>query len=201
MTVVLCAAGCSRRMQGRNKLLLKKQEKTLLQHMLDLYAEICGPLVLVTGHNSKEIAAQAAGTDCKVIYCPDYKLGQQASVVYGLRYALSLPESQHSPILVALADQPKLQKRDVLDLLKFYNTTGGTKITVPFYKDTNQAEKRGNPVVFPSVLLEKAIAAPQFKPRQYIDANPRDVQKYWVQHDHFCADIDTPEDAIRYGFI
>lgn len=89
VTAILLAAGFSRRMGDRNKLLLTVRGVPMIRHMVTIYSAVAtGPVLVVTGHQAEEIETVLAGSPAKTVHNPDYALGQSTSVTCGLRAAL-----------------------------------------------------------------------------------------------------------------
>jgi hypothetical protein len=84
IAAVLLAAGLSRRMGGRNKLLaeiggeamVRRAARTLLACELEVVA--------VTGHAREAVEAALVDLDLETVFNPDYRAGQRASVRAGL---------------------------------------------------------------------------------------------------------------------
>ena len=61
---------------------------------------------------------------------------------------------------------------------------------IPYYRGA-----RGNPLVFPSALIEKMRSAGRNAAcRGFIDCNPQLTRHYEAFNDHFIIDVDTLDD-------
>ena len=87
-SVILLAAGLSRRMGAENKLLLPVNGRPMVRHVVDQYIEaLDGEVLVVLGHQSEEIASTLKGTTARTVFNPLFPQGQATSVAAGLRAA------------------------------------------------------------------------------------------------------------------
>ncbi len=185
VSVVILAAGFSRRMGQRNKLLLPLGDTVMIRHMVDVYSAITQRAVLVvTGHDAEAIAAALAGSSATTVFNPEYAAGQQTSVACGLR--ASPPETD---ILIGLGDQPLLTAPDLRALLAAHAALDGTRISIPVH-----AGRRGNPIVVPAALRARVLEDPKAPGcKKFTRAHPEAVQFHALHAPGFYADVDTPE--------
>ncbi len=185
VTAIILAAGLSRRMGERNKLLLPINGVPMIRHMVELYrAATKDPVLVVTGHEAKAVAACLAGCDVQLIYNPDFADGQQTSVACGLRAA---EDAAH--ILIGLGDQPSLTSDDLLSLLRAHEAADPERISIP-----KVGEQRGNPIVVPGNLRERVLADPNSPGcRAFTRNHPEHVQFHALSAPGFYADVDTPD--------
>ena len=113
VAAIILAAGLSRRMGARNKLLLPVGRVPMIRHMVDTYRAIVTHSVLVvTGHEATEIEAALAGRGATTLFNPDFADGQPTSVACGLRAADGV-----ETMVIGLGDQPLLTGGDLRALL------------------------------------------------------------------------------------
>jgi molybdenum cofactor cytidylyltransferase len=191
VAAVLLAAGLSRRMGERNKLLIEIGGEPLVRRTAKVYLAAGVHVHAVLGHDAGAVRAALAGLPVSFVTNSHYEEGQQSSVRAGVE---SLPEG-YDAILIALADQAALTPSDITSLLDAFARCGGDRIIVPFFRG-----HRGNPVAFPARLIAGMRAAGKFAAcRTFIDSNPRLIEQYEAGHDRFIIDIDTPEDLSSFG--
>lgn len=185
ITAIILAAGLSRRMGGRNKLLLHINGVPMIRHMVDTYRAVTdGPVLVVTGHEAETVAASLAGCDAQTVYNPAFADGQQTSVACGLRAAGG---TEH--ILIGLGDQPRLTCGDLMDLLAAHKAADPARISIPMMD-----ERRGNPIVVPAVLRDRLLADPRSPGcKTFTRTQPEHVQFHALPSPGFYADVDTPE--------
>lgn len=187
---ILLAAGFSRRMGERNKLLIEIGGEPLVRRTAKVYLAAGVDVHAVIGHEADAVRAALADLPVSFVENLAYADGQQASVCAGVE---SLPPG-YDAILVALADQAALTPADIEDLLAAFAGSGGDRILVPYF-----GEHRGNPVVFPARLAaDMRAAGVNAVSRSFIDANPQLSTRYEAGHNRFIIDIDTPGDLAPF---
>ena len=107
LQVLLLAAGLSRRMGAKNKLLMDWKGQPLVRHVAEqLLAAGLGPVTVVTGFEAARVEAALAGLALSSCFNPDFEAGQMASVRNGCA-AIAAGEA-FAGVMVALADMPAL---------------------------------------------------------------------------------------------
>ena len=190
--VVLLAAGEGSRLGCIPKSLIQLQGQTLIhRHLQTLHAVGIDDIVVVTGYYFEAIEAALVGQTVKIVRNPTPEEGQQLSVRLGLT-ALS---NDCDLILVMLADQPLLNRDDVLELISAYKHRPTNKLVVL----PEVHGQRGNPVCFSAELIYSMLASPQkISFRNYIDQNSNSVHKHLTTNEHFVIDLDTNDDVIQF---
>jgi molybdenum cofactor cytidylyltransferase len=187
---VLLAAGLSRRMGERNKLLIEIEGEPLVRRTAKAYLAAGVDVHIVLGHESEQVGAVLRDLPAAFVHNPDYAEGQPASV----RAGIASLTGGYAATLIALADQAALTAGDIGSLVKAFAADGGSRILVPYHLG-----RRGNPVVFPaSVIEEMRGQGRDAAPRSFIDSHPELVYRYEAPNDHTVIDIDTPDDVIAF---
>jgi len=182
---IILAAGLSRRMGQRNKLLLPIGNATMVRHVVSQYLRaIDGPVVVVTGHEAPKIEAALSGLDVTCVFHANFGDGQQSSVAFGLRHC---PQAQL--VLIGLGDQPRLRGADLTMLLQAHLDADDGKVSIPF-----SGETRGNPIIVPNVLRPHLTANPDGPGcMRFTRENPDLVQRLLLSAPGFYEDVDTPD--------
>ncbi|MEX3010227.1 NTP transferase domain-containing protein [Hoeflea sp. TYP-13] len=190
---VLLAAGLSRRMGDENKLLLPFGGEPLVRHTATMLMNAgFRQVVVVTGHDAREVEAALDGLDLSVSFNPHFASGQMSSVVHGL-HALKEREVPAKGVMIALADMPYLQTSDYCDLSRMFFSSGADFIIVPEYLD-----QRGNPVILPQSQIAAATSGGlNTGCRKLIGNHPERVRAVAVNNSAFVRDIDTAADYGR----
>jgi molybdenum cofactor cytidylyltransferase len=189
--VVLLAAGLSRRMGERNKLLIEIGGEPLVRRTARTYLAAGTDVHAVLGHEAESICAALSDLPVRFVENPDYAEGQQTSVRAGID---SLP-GHYDAILIALADQAALTTEDISALLEAFTESGGERILIPYWQG-----QRGNPVIFPAPLIAAIRAEGKNAAcRRFIDNNPHLTRIHEAANDHFVIDIDTPDDLAAFA--
>ena len=182
---IILAAGLSRRMGTRNKLLLPVNGVAMIRRVVDVYrAAINGPITVVTGHQALAIEAALSSTDAQTVFNPNYAQGQPTSVACGLHH-IELGRN----VLIGLGDQPLLAPDDLRSLLDAHAHADRTRISIPM-----QGTQRGNPIVVPATLRARLLADPRSPGcKKFTRENPDHVQFHALSAPGFYADVDTAE--------
>jgi molybdenum cofactor cytidylyltransferase len=187
---VLLAAGLSRRMGERNKLLIEIEGKPLVRRTAKAYLAAGIDLHIVLGHEAEQVRAALRDLPAVFVHNPDYTEGQPASI----RAGIASLTGGYTATLIALADQAALTADDIGSLVKAFAADGSRRILVPYHQS-----RRGNPVIFPVRLIEEMRSqGREAVPRSFIDSHPELVYRYEAPNDHTVIDIDTPDDVIAF---
>ncbi|MCG7493280.1 NTP transferase domain-containing protein [Thalassobius sp. Cn5-15] len=191
VAAILLAAGLSRRMGDRNKLLLHVAGKPMVRHLAETYLSVVtSPLTVVTGHQACEVRAALAGLPLVFAHNNDFGQGQPGSVATGLGVV-----SDADLLLIGLADQAYLQADDLRQLMRWHRSNDSRKITVP-----KQGAVRGNPIIVPRVLRPRLTENPDRPGCMRLTRDrPELVQFAPLRAPGFYTDVDTPHDyaALR----
>ncbi|MEM7568066.1 MAG: nucleotidyltransferase family protein [Pseudomonadota bacterium] len=186
---VILAAGLSRRMCTRNKLLLEIGGRPLVRGV----AEAClatkrGAVCVVLGHERAAVERALEGLDIRRIANPAFAEGQMTSVAAGLS---AVPEGAHT--VLALGDQPRLGATALDALIDAHFSTSDGRITVPV-----RGDDRGNPIVIPPALRETILAGDaKLGCRHLTRRRPDLVAPFATDDPAYFVDIDTPDDVKR----
>ena len=185
VTAIILAAGLSRRMGVRNKLLLPVGGVPMIRHMVNVYrVATCGRVVVVTGHHAEKIADAIAGSGAKAVFNADFEQGQSTSVACGFRAAV-----EADSVLIGLGDQPLLTPGDIQSLLAAHLAADSTRISIPAVD-----HRRGNPILVPATLRARLLADPRSPGcKKFTRTHPEYVQFHPLASPGFFADVDTPE--------
>lgn len=185
ITAIILAAGLSRRMGDRNKLLLPVGGVPMIRHMVDVYsAATTRPVLVVTGHDADDVAKALTDSGARTAFNADYAQGQPTSVACGLRAV-----NDAGAVLIGLGDQPLLTAGDIRDLLAAHTSADSQRISIPALD-----QRRGNPIVVPDVLRTRLLKDPRSPGcKTFTRAHPEHVQFHALSARGFYADIDTPE--------
>lgn len=182
---IVLAAGLSRRMGARNKLLLPVDGAPMIRRVVQTYFAATGRSVhVITGHQADQVTEALAATPATVHFNPDYAQGQAMSVACGLRVA-----GPCARLLIGLGDQPHLTANDLTALLQAHDVGDTARISIPRHDG-----QRGNPIVVPDGLRARLLQDPRAPGcKRFTRAHPAHVQFHDLPNPGFYADIDTPE--------
>lgn len=184
-TAIILAAGLSRRMGSKNKLLLPVNGVPMIRHVVERYCQaVDGDVLVVTGHDAAAVTCALTGTRAKIVLNQHYAQGQFTSVASGLRHA-----EPAKTLLIGLGDQALIETRDIADLLAAHRAADPSKISIPVWE-----EARGNPIVVPQSLRARLLDDPD-RPgcKKFTRTRPDLVQHLPLAARGFYVDVDTPE--------
>lgn len=182
---IILAAGRSRRMGARNKLLLPISGLPMIRRMVLQYRAVSdGAVLVVTGHDAKNIEKAVAGTGAQTVFNREYAQGQQTSVACGLRAI-----EDAGATLIGLGDQPLLTTADLRALLEAHARADRNRISIP-----TDGEHRGNPILVPAALRARLLADPKGPGcKRFTRTHLEHVQNLRLKASGFYTDVDTPE--------
>jgi molybdenum cofactor cytidylyltransferase len=190
---IILAAGLSRRMEDRNKLLLPIGGVPMIRRVVETYlAAVDGEVCVVTGFEAARIEATISDLPVRLIRNAEYEKGQPFSVRSGL---LEAPMAEH--LLIGLGDQPELTAQDLRTLVEAHLATDLTKISIPFHNGI-----RGNPIVVPASMRTQLLED-KTNPGcgKFTRSNPKLAQNVLLRQGGFFADIDTPAAYVAFQKI
>ncbi|HEY4016384.1 MAG TPA: nucleotidyltransferase family protein [Polyangiaceae bacterium] len=195
LSAIVLAAGLSRRMGGKNKLLLPVGGVPLVAHSVTtIRAYPFVEVVVVTGHESAKVEEALAPLPVRFAFNPRYEDGQMTSVRVGLE-ALSKPA--HG-VMVCLADQPMLGGEDLTAIAGAFLDGPGCAVLVPTFGGA-----RGNPIVLARESIRDILArGANFGCKDFVSRNGDLVTTLPMPNNHVLFDLDRPEDyaaLLAYG--
>ena len=190
VAVVVLAAGQSRRMGRRNKLLEVVDGEPMVRHAVRAAASAAGgrPVVVVTGHEREAVEAALSGHDVAFAHNPDYGAGLSTSLARGVA---ALPPGIEGAI-VCLADMPGVRAEHLERLRDAFDPGAGAAICV-----ATRRGKRGNPVLFAARFFpEMCDVEGDVGARHLVGAYTELVREVEMPDDGVLLDIDSPS-ALR----
>jgi molybdenum cofactor cytidylyltransferase len=186
VAAIVLAAGQSRRMEGKNKLLEDFGGKPLVRRAVEAaLGSKASPVIVVTGGSSNAVRQALAGLDVRFVNNPDFAEGLSSSLKTGIR---AVPE-ESSGAVICLGDMPHVSSQLIDRLIAAFAPERGAMIVAPV-----KNKQRGNPVLwarrfFPDLLkLEGDMGARKLA--NFYDEGLLEIE---VADDAAFEDIDTPE--------
>ena len=184
---VVLAAGLSTRMGEPKVLLPWEGSRTIIEHIVyQLIKSRIDHIVVVTGHQSREVKEILKPYDVKVVYNRAYKTGEMlSSLKAGLR---AMPDHVAASLMV-LGDQPGIQPKVIYRLLSQY-AEGTGDLLIPSYR-----MRRGHPILIGRRYWGEILSMRRHEsPRAFIDAHDKQITYVKVDTDSILRDVDTPQD-------
>ncbi|MEG2194384.1 MAG: molybdenum cofactor cytidylyltransferase [Terrisporobacter sp.] len=180
ISAIIMASGFSKRM-GRNKLLMKYNDKFLIEHTLNIISQ-CDfkEKILVTQY--EEVGKLGEVLNFKVIInnCPNK--GQSESIKLGVENS-----NKSESYMFFVGDQPLLNKNDIEKLINVFQEDTNY-IVIPKYKGCC-----GNPVIYPSKYKEEILKLEGDKGGKAIIKSTSKI-KYVEVLENTLFDIDNIDD-------
>lgn len=185
--ILIPAAGLSRRMRGRDKLLEPVRGRSLLADRAEMASSIQTAAVIVTlppYAAAPERWAALDGLSVTRVAVGDPEAGMAASLSAGIA---ALPASA-TAVMILPADMPDITADDVSALFAAFD--GRTIL-----RGASAAGRPGHPVLFPARDLPALAALTGDQGgRAVLTANPGRVKLVPLPGEHAVTDLDTPEE-------
>ncbi len=189
IAAVVLAAGQSRRMGKRNKLLSDLDGTVMIARVVaHALASRADPVIVVTGHEAEAVRQALAGRDVEFVHNPDYASGLSTSLKAGIA---AVPADADGAI-ACLGDMPRVGAGHMDKLIAAFDPEEGRAICVP-----TKDGKRGNPVLWGADLfadighIEGDVGA-----RHIIGRYAELVCEVGMDDDAIFMDVDTPAALI-----
>lgn len=185
IAAIVLAAGQSRRMGGRNKLLMDVGGVPLVRRTVN--AVLSAPVsevIVVTGHEPERIGEALRGLDVRILHNSRYGEGLSTS----LKVGLDAVGPAAAGAVICLGDMPDIAARHVGPLVAGFNPAEGREIGVPTHNG-----KRGNPVLWGRRFFpEMHEISGDVGARHLIGANESLVYEVEFEDTGVLMDLDTP---------
>jgi len=191
ITNIILAAGQSKRMQEINKLLIKIDNQTMIEKIIDTSLKsAANNTIIVLGYENDILQKLLNKKNITTIVNKDYFKGQSSSLQLGIS---ALKEDCDAAIVI-LGDMPDISSRLIDQLIENYSPNDNKSIVIPTYKN-----KKGNPVLidrefFPDILSIKGDNGA----KDIIKANKKYIREIPQKNSAIVQDIDTKEDLANY---
>ena len=203
LTVILLAAGLSKRMGTANKLRLPFGDKTILQTTLHNIIEAnVGEILVIVGHERDLIESDLEffKDKIKIVFNPHFESGMTSSIQAGIANSSKNTEGY----MICLSDMPLLQPIDYQRISNFYLSLKEKKdshhpIVQPVFKG-----QRGNPVIFHPIYKKELLDLKNTEGgKPVVQAHKEKLYFINMPNDAILRDADTPEaysELIKLNF-
>ena len=189
VSVIVLAAGSSRRMGGSNKLLLPWKNSTLIQHAVEVCIESCADEVLVVlGHHSYRIKNALWSCPVQFVVNPLYEQGMLTSIQAGIRGAS--PESDGW--IIFLSDQPGISVsllNQLIESFLMHHRPEKDLIVLPVCGGIHR-----NPVLFSRSFKERLLNHRGEGAKKIVRTHKNCIIEVETELAEMFGDVDTPND-------
>ncbi len=184
---IVLAAGRSRRMGGRNKLLLEIGGKPMVCHVVDALLDSgIASITVVTGHQAQTVRSVLRGSPVSFVENSDHAAGLSTSLKAGLD---AIPASCGA-VLVCLGDMPAVDGETLRALTRAWQRAEGPAIVVP-----TRDGRLGNPVLWDRSFFSAMREVTGDTGARHLIGEYQDcVVEVAMDNRAVLLDIDTPED-------
>jgi molybdenum cofactor cytidylyltransferase len=189
IAAVVLAAGQSRRMGERNKLLEEVDDAPMVLHAVRAArASSAEQVIVVTGHERERVESLLADEDVVFAHNPGYAEGLSTSLATGVGAVAEGIEG----VVVCLGDMPRVSARHLNRLIAAFDPVEGRSICL-----ATRHGKRGNPVLFAARYFpEIQDIRGDVGARHLVGSYEEQVCEVEMDDDAVLIDVDSPH-ALR----
>ncbi|MCP1199435.1 NTP transferase domain-containing protein [Notoacmeibacter sp. MSK16QG-6] len=190
VSAIVLAAGASKRMGERNKLLASFDGETSVHRVArEALRSVVDGVIVVTGHDVEKIGDTLADLSVAFRHNPDFAEGMAGSLRAGLE---SVPSGHGAVIL--LGDMPHVTADHIDRIIQEFQKHGGRAVT-----RGSSRGKAGNPVILPAGIVSEAMhLTGDTGARHLIEASGAPTVLVEIGN-AALIDIDTPEALAAAG--
>ena len=187
--IIILAAGSSSRL-GRPKQLLRYNNQSLLQHVVNVTLEAAiGPVIIVLGAEAELLKKELDETKIITVVNKDWREGMGSSIRFGLQQFMDRFADAEG-VIFTVCDQPYITSNLLCDLVATHHQTKNP-VVASVYEDTKGTPAFFDRDIFPELLLLKAD-----KGAKQIINNHKDHMGL-VSFPKGSRDIDTETDYVQ----
>jgi len=190
ISLVVLAAGKSTRMK-KNKLLLKIDGETLIEHIMKAAKESSAEeVIVVLGYEAQKIREKLAKLDCKLVVNENYMKGQSGSVKVGL----SAVSSNAEAVMILPADVALIDPESINRVVEEYRKSKN-RIVIASHQ-----QQSGHPILIDRTLFPEVtkIDEDSFGLKAVINRHRAEIKYVEVGTENVLIDIDTREEFDKY---
>ena len=193
ISAVILAAGESRRMGKKNKLLLRIGSEAMLVKLVKaVCASDVAQILVVIGHEAEQIRLELNDFPLSFIHNYNFSKGITTSIKSGIKEV----SKNSNGMLICLADMPYISTSEINKLIHAFvqNRIKGKKlIVVPVFQG-----QRGNPVLFSSDFRNDILDYKEESGcKGVIINNSESVKEIEMDDDKMLLDVDNLDDYQR----
>lgn len=183
IAALVLAAGRSTRMEGANKLLLPFRGATVIAHTVAAVQAAVDDVLVVTGHEDRQIRDALRDYAVRVVYNPQYRDGIATSIRRGL---LAIrPEVEG--LLICLGNMPLVAPDTLRHLCRTFAEAQAPAIVIATVEG-----RRGHPLLFQKAFHDELMALEGDVGGQAVaTAHPGAVVEVPVKDRGILQDVDT----------
>ena len=186
ISLVIPAAGASRRMGDRDKLLEVVDGRAMLRGVAERALALSDDVIVTLPALDHARAQALDGLNLRLIPVPDAADGMSTSL---RRAAESVPDDTGG-LMILPADMPDLTEEDLHSVMQAFTDASGEFLV----QATGADGTPGHPVIFPADLIpDFATLTGDEGARSIVKANRARLIRIALPRDHALTDLDTPD--------
>lgn len=190
ISVIVLAAGLSRRMGVKNKLLMPLQGRPILLHTIEsIILSQPSEIIVVLGHESERIQALLTDMPLSFVFNPDYPTGMTSSIQQGILAS----KAQSTGYMICLSDLPFMNSEEyqfLMNTFAHHLPSHPHLIVKPFYQ-----QLPGNPIIFSAYYRSHILTHEEPDGcRVLVRKHQQHLLKVHMETPHCIQDIDTESD-------
>lgn len=192
---VLLAAGQSKRMGARNKLLERVDNDSLVGTVAAaIQASRVREIFVVTGHETEKIINALEPIDCQFVFNPDFASGMGTSLAAGIRAATAPDRDLPDAIIVCLGDMPDVTSAMIDRVINNFDPSDNRLIVAAAHQG-----RRGNPVLWDRRFFDDLASLNGDQgAREILREHAEHVITVDVASNAVLTDLDTPQAFDQY---
>jgi len=190
VSIVILAAGSSRRMGPKNKLLQTVEGQPMIARVVDsALSSKAEHVAMILGHEAGLIKEALRGREVEFINNSKYLKGMGTSVAVGAKHFRNSADG----LLICLGDMPWLESKHLNLLIDAFDLNDDKSIYVPEYQG-----KRGNPVLWHSRFFDELCSLQgDWGARKILEKYSDEICYVEIPTNAISMDLDTPDSFLN----
>lgn len=186
LATIILAAGQSKRMGSINKLLMRIEDRPMIQRVVDVAIEAgSSDIYVVTGFERDRIESRMSGYGVNFVHNESFRAGMGTTISEGVK---AIFDQGFDGAMILLGDLPYLRADTVIAVAESFVEYEGRKIVMPTYEGNP-----GHPVVFPKAFFNKLTQLSGDRgAREVYARHQSSVARIEVEDPGATRDLDTP---------
>ena len=188
VSAIVLAAGESKRMKGKNKLLLPFRNKTVIRTVVEnIVAAELDEIIVVLGYELEKAKSSLIYLPIKFVKNQNFEKGMTTSIQAGVRNASG------DGYMICLADMVMISSQEYAQLKKEFllrTNEDAACICLPRYKN-----EKGNPVIFSSYYRDAILQHRETEGcKAIVQQNKEHIHWIDMETPNVLLDMDSPEE-------
>lgn len=186
LATIILAAGQSKRMGSINKLLMRIEDRPMIQRVVDVAIEAgSSDIYVVTGFERDRIESCMSGYVVNFVHNESFRAGMGTTIAGGIK---AISDQGFDGAMILLGDLPYLRADTAIVVAESFLEYEGRKIIIPTYQGNP-----GHPVVFPKAFFNELTQLSGDRgAREVYARHQSSVARIEVEDPGGTHDLDTP---------